>query len=84
MGSGILRKGLYLITNENYVFNIPKNTKVIFQNKTIAFPEYSGIRIFVNNGNAYLIFYDRLFRILFDKSNPPYPISYYLNNKVQA
>jgi hypothetical protein len=84
MGSGVLKKGLYLVTSENYTFDIPKNTRVLFQNKTIAFPEFPSLKIFVNNGSAYLIFYDRLFRIVFDKSNPPYPISYYLNNKVQA
>jgi hypothetical protein len=81
-GFGVLRKGFRIVTHNGYEIKIPKGTIVRFYNPTptITFDGYPEIKLIKHeDGKWYAIIFGNPFLVVFDPSNPPYPISYFKN-----
>lgn len=79
MREGILRRGFTIIT-PNMNIELPKGTSVLFDSNpspTISFPRFKGVKLFMASGNWFVLAWDRLFNVKFDKKKPPYPLKYF-------
>jgi hypothetical protein len=79
MREGVLRKGFTINTLNGFGFRIPKGTVVRFHSSTprITFDGYSEVVLFRESGTWYASIYGTLFIVVYDRSDPPYPLLYF-------
>jgi len=76
MRTGVLRKG-FTIRTPKLTMEIPSGVKVYFYARSIEFEGYPDIYLYENSGKWYAFIWGQKHLLVFDYSNPPYPISYY-------